>query len=125
MAKKSFGKIITLAAIAGAAAAGVSYLLQYKSFHKGLDEEFHDFEDEFDEFDDEKEAESQTVRTYVSLNPERQAETAPEAEMKTELKTESSSDTIEEVLEEMTENVVEIDNESALASTTIVEDTTE
>mgnify|MGYP000837840314 CR=1 FL=1 len=47
MAKKHFGKLLTLAAIVGAAAAGVSYVLQYKSFHKELDEDFHDFEDDF------------------------------------------------------------------------------
>ena len=44
--KKHFGKLLTLAAIVGAAAAGVSYVLQYKSFHKELDEDFHDFEDD-------------------------------------------------------------------------------
>ena len=42
MAKKHIGKFLTFAAIAGAAAAGISYFLQYKSFHKELDEEFHD-----------------------------------------------------------------------------------
>ena len=46
MAKKHFGKLLTLAAIVGAAAAGVSYVLQYKSFHKELDEDFHDFDGE-------------------------------------------------------------------------------
>ena len=50
MAKKHFGTIITLAAIAGAAAAGITYFLQYKSFHKELDEDFHDFEDDFDRY---------------------------------------------------------------------------
>ena len=49
MAKKHFGKLLTLAAIVGAAAAGVSYVLQYKSFHKELDEDFHDFEDDFED----------------------------------------------------------------------------
>ena len=68
MAKKHFGTIITLAAIAGAAAAGITYFLQYKSFHKELDEDFHDFEDDFDEFDDTDETNSS--RNYVSLNPE-------------------------------------------------------
>ena len=32
MAERHFGKLLTLAAIVGAAAAGVSYVLQYKSF---------------------------------------------------------------------------------------------
>ena len=48
MAKKHFGRFLAFAAIAGAAAAGISYFLQYKSFHKELDEEFHDFEDDFE-----------------------------------------------------------------------------
>ena len=68
MAKKHFGTILTLAAIAGAAAAGITYFLQYKSFHKELDEDVHDFEDDFDEFDDTDDANSS--RNYVSLNPE-------------------------------------------------------
>ena len=74
MAKKHFGKLLTLAAIVGAAAAGVSYVLQYKSFHKELDEDFHDFEDDFDDFDDagDKEASktsdtAASERSYVCL----------------------------------------------------------
>ena len=76
--QKHFGKLLTLAAIVGAAAAGVSYVLQYKSFHKELDEDFHDFEDDFDDFDDagDKEASkasdtAASERSYVSLNPEK------------------------------------------------------
>ena len=75
--KKHFGKLLTLAAIVGAAAAGVCRL-QYKSFHKELDEDFHDFEDDFDDFDDagDKEASkasdtAASERSYVSLNPEK------------------------------------------------------
>ena len=78
MAKKHFGKLLTLAAIVGAAAAGVSYVLQYKSFHKELDEDFHEFEDDFYYFDDagDKEASktsdtAASERSYVSLNPEK------------------------------------------------------
>ena len=44
MAKKGFGKFVVLAAAAGAAAAGISYLRKYKSFNDELEEEFHDFE---------------------------------------------------------------------------------
>ena len=76
MAKKHFGKLLTLAAIVGAAAAGVSYVLQYKSFHKELDEDFHDFEDDFDDFDDagDKEASktsdtAASERSYASEEP--------------------------------------------------------
>ena len=67
MAKKHFGKLLTLAAIVGAAAAGVSYVLQYKSFHKELDEDFHDFEDDFDDFDDAGDKEAS--RLLIQLPP--------------------------------------------------------
>ena len=38
MAKKAFGKLAALLTIAGAAAAGISYLTKYRSFNKELDE---------------------------------------------------------------------------------------
>lgn len=74
MAKKHIGRFLTFAAIAGAAAAGISYFLQYKSFHKELDEEFHDFEDDFDEFEDTDDNDSPVTRNYVSLTPDRKTE---------------------------------------------------
>ena len=72
MAKKHFGRFLAFAAIAGAAAAGISYFLQYKSFHKELDVEFHDFEDDFDTDDNS----STVTRNYVSLTPDRKNEEA-------------------------------------------------
>lgn len=75
MAKKHFGRFVALAAIAGTAAAGVSYFLRYKSFHKELDEDFHDFEDDFDEdlkeFGDTKDTAKTVTRNYVPLNTDR------------------------------------------------------
>ena len=47
--KKKFGKFLALATAAGAVAAGVSYFLKYRSFHKELDQDFHDFENEDDD----------------------------------------------------------------------------
>ena len=76
MAKKHFGRFLAFAAITGAAAAGISYFLQYKSFHKELDEEFHDFEDDFDEFEDTDDNSSTATRNYVSLTPDRKNEEA-------------------------------------------------
>ena len=46
MSKKGMGRLVVLAAVAGAAAAGVSYLTRYHSCNRELDEDFHDFEDE-------------------------------------------------------------------------------
>lgn len=71
MAKKHVGRFVALAAIAAAAAAGVSYFLQYKSFHKELDEDFHDFEDDFDDFKDTEEDTASDTRNYVSLTPDK------------------------------------------------------
>ena len=89
MAKKHFGTIITLAAIAGAAAAGITYFLQYKSFHKELDEDFHDFEDDFDEFDD-------TDETKVEITDEKSRDGAPAGE---QAPVPSATVTVEETVE--------------------------
>ena len=120
MAKKHFGRLLTLAAVAGAVAAGVSYFLQYKSFHKELNEDFHDFEDDFDDFDDTEEKDSkETTRSYVTLTPDHKTEetreeesaAVPEAE-NTEAPAEPAEGTTEEseaipkptvTVEEMTE----------------------
>lgn len=68
MAKKGngFGKFVALATIAGAVAAGISYFTKYRSFHKELEENFHDFED--DGNDDISKIDSTMNRNYVSLN---------------------------------------------------------
>ena len=46
MAKKGFGKFVAFAAISGAVAAGVSYVLQYKIYHKELDKDFRELEED-------------------------------------------------------------------------------
>lgn len=143
MAKKQFGKLITLAAIAGAATAAVSYLLKYKSFHKELDEDFHDFEDEFEEFGEADTSSETATRSYVSLNSDRQAETKEE-DMAPDSETEEQdycTESIEDVPEDTTikadetaelirsTETAESDTEASPVftsdSTTIVEDTTE
>lgn len=82
MAKKHFGRLMAFAAIAGTAAAGISYFLRYKSFHKELDEDFHDFEDDFDEdlkeFGETGGEGKPLTRNYVSLTPDRQTSRDPE-----------------------------------------------
>lgn len=71
MAKKGngFGKVVVLATIAGAVAAGISYFTKYKSFHKELEEDFHDFED--DGNDDISKIDSTMNRNYVSLHADK------------------------------------------------------
>ena len=81
--KKKFGKFLALATAAGAVAAGVSYFLKYRSFHKELDQDFHDFEHEDDDdFDGSLPHESEAAsRTYVTLGEKKEEtkETAKEA----------------------------------------------
>lgn len=95
---KRLGKLIVLAAVAGAVAAGVSYVLQYKSFHKELDEDFHEFEDDFDDFDDDEEEkdekeEASAKRNYVSINPEqKKAESEEEVKSGEETPAEKKED---------------------------------
>ena len=73
--KKKFGKFLALATAAGAVAAGVSYFLKYRSFHKELDQDFHDFENEDDDdFDGTLPHESEAAsRTYVTLGEKKEA----------------------------------------------------
>lgn len=67
MAKKGLGKFVMLAAVAGAAVAGISYFRKYQSFNKELDEDFHDFEDE----EDTPVPDSTMTRNYVSLHADK------------------------------------------------------
>ena len=78
MAKNRWGKVLAFVAGAGAAAAGIAYFARYKSFHKALERDFHDFEDDDldeDKFEDEDFEEEKPVdlnnpsqRNYVSLS---------------------------------------------------------
>ena len=43
MAKRGFGKFVAFAAISGAVAAGVSYVLHYMIYHKEHDKDFSEF----------------------------------------------------------------------------------
>lgn len=66
MSKKGWGQIFAIATLGGLVAAGISYILQYKSFHKELEEEFLNFEEELP-----KEEFVKTDRNYVALNASR------------------------------------------------------
>lgn len=68
MAKRGLGRLVALAAVAGAAAAGVSYVLQYKIYHNELEKDFREFEDdEEEEPQDEEAGERKVSRNYISL----------------------------------------------------------
>lgn len=70
MSKKKTGLLIAFGAALGAAAAGLSYYLKYKSFNDDVDKDFHDYEE--DETVEEKEEETMTCtdtgRTYITLD---------------------------------------------------------
>lgn len=73
MAKNGFGKFVAFAAIAGAAAAGISYALRYKIFHSELEKDFHEFEDEDGPSESEEDENlssdaRQTDRNYIALH---------------------------------------------------------
>lgn len=73
MAKKGWGKFVAFAAVTGAVAAGVSYVLQYKTYHNELEKDFREFEDnsegESQEGDSGHTIDSRRVdRNYISLN---------------------------------------------------------
>ncbi|MEY8337456.1 hypothetical protein AALB16_05375 [Lachnospiraceae bacterium 62-35] len=65
---KHVGRWVALAALAGAAAVGISYFAKYKSFHKELEEDFHDFEEGDEDGTESSFRESASKRKYVSLN---------------------------------------------------------
>lgn len=72
MAKRGFGRFVAFAAVAGAAAAGVSYVLRYKTFHKELEKDFREFEEDEEEEDQADQTEDQADsrklnRNYISL----------------------------------------------------------
>lgn len=96
--KKKFGKILALVTAAGAVAAGVSYFLKYKSFHKELDQDFHDFESaDEDDFDGTLPHESETAsRNYVPLG-EKKADIQEAAEEITKEVKEAASETVDAV----------------------------
>ena len=72
MSKKGWGKFVAFAAVAGAVAAGVSYVLQYKTYHNELEKDFREFEDNDEEAD--ADASDRTIdsrkadRNYISLS---------------------------------------------------------
>ncbi len=72
MAKKGFGKFIAFAAVTGAVAASVSYVLRYKTFHSELEKDFREFEDGEDESGEDGEERTvdprRTDRNYISLH---------------------------------------------------------
>lgn len=69
MSKKNTGLLIAFGAALGAAAAGLSYYLKYKSFNDEVDKDFHDYEeDETVEETDEEVSCSDTGRTYITLD---------------------------------------------------------
>ena len=69
MAKKGLGRLAVFAAITGAAAAGVSYALRYKTFHKELEKDFREYEEDTGEKEEDSSLDAEkTNRSYISLS---------------------------------------------------------
>ena len=133
MAKKSLGRFLAFAAITGAAAAGVSYFLKYRSFHAELEDDFHDYEDDGQDHDQPGPFETEaTHRNYVPLGEkkesmeavEQEAEDAAEAVKEAAKK---AAEKAEDTAEAMKDHAKEAVNKTAGAvkdmATTIEEDT--
>ena len=68
MAKKGWGKFVAFAAVTGAVAAGVSYVLQYKTYHRELEKDFREFEDGDEDGTDRTIDTRSLDRNYISLS---------------------------------------------------------
>ena len=119
--KNNTGLLIVLGAALGAAAAGISYYLKYKSFNNEIDKDFHDYEEDgaAEEVNDEPVSFNETTRTYITLdankcksceNAESCEEPTPEECPAAE---DSSAETEEPAKETPTAATVEEDTEGA------------
>ena len=107
MSKKKAGLLIVFGAARGAAAAGVSYYLKYKSFSDELDKDFHDYEDEDSSSEETNEkADDASERTYITLD-------SAKAKMDTEGKEEEAPEETGETKKPSAEATVEEDTEGA------------
>lgn len=108
MSKQKTGLLIALGAAIGAAAAGISYYLKYKSFHDELNKDFHDYEEDDAEEETDEEVCNPEVsgRTYITLDSAKHKVCEPE------------------LTEEETEPT-ETEEKPAPAPSTIVEEDTE
>lgn len=129
--KSGLGKFIAFATIAGAVAAGISYITKYKSFNKELEEDFHDFEDNDASADDEP-VDSTMSRTYVSLNSGKAEEAADAikeaaAEVKEDVADAASeaADQIADIAEDVSDAAKDVVKDVADTATTIIEDAVE
>ena len=71
MSKKRTGLWIAFGAVLGAAAAGISYYLKYKSFNDELEQDFHDYEEEEDAKEEKNSGAvscGESGRSYIHLN---------------------------------------------------------
>ncbi len=119
MSKKRTGLLIAVGAALGAAAAGISYYLKYKSFNDEIDKDFHDYEEE--DIEEATTAEpvscADTKRTYITLDSNK-------------CKSCEAADTCEEAApaecpktEEATAEITEEPAEETPAAATVEEDT--
>ena len=108
--KNNTGLLIALGAVLGAAAAGNSYYLKYKSFNEEIEKDFHDYEedDAADETNDEPVSFTEAGRTYISISKpaetEKVCEETPAEEAAAEVTEEPAKETpIAATVEEDTE----------------------
>lgn len=133
--KKNTGLLIALGAVLGAAAAGISYYLKYKSFNEEIDKDFHDYEeDAAEEANNEPVSFDEAGRTYITIGKTSETEasakeTAPEetptAKEDTPAAKEEAPTAKEETLTaaEPTDEVTEEPTKETSIAATVEEDT--
>lgn len=116
--KNNTGLLIALGAVIGAAAAGISYYLKYKSFNDEIDKDFHDYEDEdaVEETDDEPVKFDEAGRTYISISKPAETEKVCEEDAAEEVPA-------VEAAEEATAEVTEEPAKETPIAATVEEDT--
>ena len=113
MSKKNHtGLLIALGAVLGAAAAGISYYLKYKSFNDEIDKDFHDYEEETAvEVTEDPTSFNDANRTYITIDSNKSK--AAEEEVPEETPAAEAPAVEEETVEEPAAATVEEDTEGA------------
>ena len=126
MSKKKTGLIIALGAALGAAAAGISYYLKYRSFHDELDKDFHDYEDDHvPETDNEEVKLCPEKDNKEAAVPERSYITLDSGKCKADVSETSDETEAEEACEPSDNNADAENTETKKDSAVTVEDDTD
>lgn len=119
MSKKRTGLLIAFGAALGAAAAGISYYLKYKSFNDELEKDFHDYEEEEPASEEKKEepipCTDTAGRNYITLDHTKGKDSEKEAPVREAAPAENAEPAKEEAPAPTAAVTVEEDTDGANA----------